>query len=235
LARAKFSLLKYNQCEEDLIVMEIIWFGHSCFKLTEKGLATVITDPYDAQTTGHSPLDIAADIVTISHKKPGHNYISAITGDPFIVSGPGEYEIGSVFVTGLQTDSQNAKVEVEERNTIYVFDFNGIKIAHLGGVNRLPNQSEVEELGNVHIILVPIGGTSTLNAVEAAEIVNMIEPNIVIPMHYMTDSSIIQLDPLNKFLKEMGLSTVEPVNSLKVTSPRNLPEETQVIVLATIN
>lgn len=215
--------------------MEIIWFGHSCFKLSDRGLATVITDPYDAQSIGHAPLDINAEIVTISHNKPGHNHISVIKGDPFIVSGPGEYEIGGVFITGLQIDSHNEKVELEDRNTIYVYDFDGVKLAHLGGINRLPNQSEVEELGNVHILLVPIGATSTLNAVQAAEIVNMIDPNIVIPMHYMTESSIIKLDPLNKFLKEMGLTNVEPLNLLKVSSPRNLPEETQVIVLDAMN
>jgi L-ascorbate metabolism protein UlaG (beta-lactamase superfamily) len=215
--------------------MEIIWYGHSCFKLNEKGLATVITDPYDAQATGHAPLNISGEIVTISHNKPGHNYVASIKGEPFIITGPGEYEIGSVFVTGIQTNGHNAKVEPVDRNTMYIFDFDGIKIAHLGGIDRLPNQSEVEELGNVHILLVPIGGTSTLNAVQAAEIVNLIEPNIVIPMHFMTESSIIMLDPLNKFLKEMGLSNVETLNSFKVTSLRNLPEETQVVVLEVMN
>lgn len=213
--------------------MELIWFGHSCFKITERGHATVITDPYNAQSIGHSPLSVEADIVTISHNKPGHNYVAAVKGQPFIVSGPGEYEIGKVFITGLQTNSHNSKLELPDRNTIYVFDFDGIKIAHLGGVNHLPNQSEVEELGNVHVLLTPIGGTTTFNAVQAAEIVNMIEPNIVIPMHYMTESSMIQLDPLNKFLKEMGLTSVEPISSLKISSPRNLPEETQVVALET--
>ncbi len=215
--------------------MEIIWFGHSCFKLTERGLATVITDPYDAQATGHSPLSIPGEIVTISHNKPGHNHVAAVKGDPFVISGPGEYEIGGVFISGLQTNCHGTPIEMVERNIMYVFDFDGIKVAHLGGIDHLPNQSEVEELGNVHIMLVPIGGNSTLNAVQAAEIVNLIEPNIVIPMHYMTESSIIKLEPLNKFIKEMGLSSIEPLNSFKVTSPRNLPEETQVVVLENLN
>ena len=211
--------------------MEIIWHGHSCFKLIERNLASVITDPYDTQSNGHTSLNVAGDIVTISHNKPGHNHVMAIQGDPFVISGPGEYEIGGVFITALQTNAPNAHFEADERNTMYVFDFDGIKVAHLGGINRVPNQSEVEDVGNVHILLVPIGGTSTLNAVQAAEIVNLIEPSIVIPMHYMTESSIIELDLLNKFLKEMGLSNVEPLPSFKFTSPRNLPEETQVVVL----
>ncbi|PKO04555.1 MAG: lactamase [Chloroflexi bacterium HGW-Chloroflexi-3] len=215
--------------------MEITWFGHSCFNLNERGLATVITDPYDAQATGHSPLSISGEIVTISHNKPGHNHVAAVQGNPFVISGPGEYEIGGVFITGLQTNGHTTPIAKDERNTMYVFDFNGIKVAHLGGIDRLPNQSEVEELGNVHIMLVPIGGSRSLNAVQAAEIVNLIEPNIVIPMHYMTETSIIKLEPLNKFMKEMGLSNIEPINSFKVTSPRNLPEETQVVVLEALN
>ncbi|MDX9851398.1 MAG: MBL fold metallo-hydrolase [Anaerolineaceae bacterium] len=215
--------------------MEIIWYGHSCFKLNERGLATVICDPYDKQATGHAPLSVTGEIVTISHNKPGHNHVVAIKGDPFVISGPGEYEIGGVFITGLLTNAHNTPFEWDERNTMFVYDFDGIKVAHLGGINRVPNQSEVEEVGNVHIMLVPIGGNSSLNAVQAAEIVNLIEPSIVIPMHYMTESSIIKLDPLNKFLKEMGLSNVEPLDSFKVSSTRNLPEETQVVVLDALN
>lgn len=216
-------------------MMEIFWYGHSCFKLNERSLATVITDPYDAQATGHAPLSIPGEIVTISHNKPGHNHVAAVKGDPFVISGPGEYEIGGVFITGLQTNGHTTPIEIDERNIMYVYDFDGVKVAHLGGINRLPNQSEVEELGNVHVMLVPIGGDSTLSAVQAAEIVNLIEPNIVIPMHYMTESSIIKLEPLNKFMKEMGLSNIEPQNSFKVTSSRNLPEQTQVVVLEALN
>lgn len=215
--------------------MEITWFGHSCFKLNERGVATVITDPYDDQATGHAPLNMTGEIVTISHNKPGHNHVVAIKGDPFVITGPGEYEIGGVFVTGIQTNGLNDTFDPADRNTMYIFDVDGIKVAHLGGTNRLPNQSEVEELGNVHVMLVPIGGSSTLNAVQAAEMVNLIEPNIVIPMHFMTESSLIKLDPLNKFLKEMGVSNIEPLNSFKVTNPRNLPEETQVVILDALN
>jgi L-ascorbate metabolism protein UlaG (beta-lactamase superfamily) len=215
--------------------MDIIWYGHSSFKLFEKGLASVITDPYDAQTTGNPPLKVQGNIVTISHNQPGHNYVAAVSGNPFVISGPGEYEIGGVFITGLQTNGHNSLVDVKDRNTMYAYDFDGIKVAHLGAIDRLPNQSEVEELGNVHILIVPIGGNNTLNAIKAAEIINLFEPNIVIPMHYMTESSIIKLEPLNKFLKEMGLSAVEALDSFKVTSPRNLPEETQVVVLEAHN
>ncbi|PKO11791.1 MAG: lactamase [Chloroflexi bacterium HGW-Chloroflexi-10] len=213
------------------ISMEITWYGHSCFRISERGFATVVTDPYDGSTTGHGALHLNADIVTVSHNKPGHNHVRSILGDPFIISGPGEYEIGGVFVTGLQTNGHHNNVTIAERNTMYVYDFDGINIVHLGGIDRVPSQSEIEEIGTIHVALVPIGGNSTLNAAKAAEIITLIEPNIVIPMHYMTENSLINLDPLNKFLKEMGLSNIEPLGSLKLTNLRSLPEETQVIVL----
>lgn len=211
--------------------MEITWYGHSCFRFTENGFASVVADPYDHLSTGNNRLQLDADIVTISHDKPGHSHLAGIKNEPFIISGPGEYEIGGVYVTGIQTNGHNKDISGKDRNTIYVFDYNGINIIHLGGLDHVPTQSEIEEFGSIHIALVPIGGSSTLNAVKAAEIVNLLDPNIIIPMHYMTDNSIISLDPLHKFTNEMGLSTIDPLNSLKISSARALPETSQVIVL----
>ena len=173
--------------------MEISWYGHSCFRFTERGFATVVTDPYDSAATGHAALRLKADIVTISHDKPGHNHISDFQGSPFVISGPGEYEIGNVFITGISTAGPHKQSDSSGRNTMYAFDYDGINILHLGGIDRVPSQSEIEELGSVHIVLVPVGGTTTLNAVKAAEIVNLLDPNVIIPMHYMTESSIIQI------------------------------------------
>ncbi len=211
--------------------MEIFWYGHSCFRFTENGFASVVADPFDSITTGNTRLQLEADIVTISHDKPGHNHVAAIKNDPFIIAGPGEYEVGGVYVTGMQTNGQTGITDPSERNTLYAFDYNGIKIIHMGGIDRVPSQSEIEELGSVHIALVPIGGGTTLNAVKAAEIVNLLDPHIIIPMHFMTANSLISLDPLNKFLNEMGLSNIEPINSLKISSARGLPETSQVVVL----
>ncbi|MDZ4159678.1 MAG: MBL fold metallo-hydrolase, partial [Anaerolineaceae bacterium] len=102
---------------------------------------------------------------------------------------------------------------------------------HLGNLNRVPSQTEVEALGPVHVALVPVGGGSSLNAAKAAEVISLLEPSIVIPMHYATPAALVQLDPLNKFLKEMGLVEVEVLPSIKLTSVSSLPEETRVVVL----
>jgi L-ascorbate metabolism protein UlaG (beta-lactamase superfamily) len=210
--------------------MEIIWYGHSCFRLSERNMATVITDPYDHRQVGLEPLKLKADIVTISYDSPEYNDISVVKGEPHLITGPGEFEIGSVFITGVQTNGQTRHSE-ELRNTLYVFDYNGLTVAHLGNINRVPTQTEVEELGPVHVALVPIGGGSCLNASKAAEVVSLLEPAIAIPMQYALPDMTLKLDPLSKFLKEMGLNEVDTQPSLKITSTNTLPEETRVIVL----
>lgn len=214
--------------------MEITWYGHSCFRLTERSMATVVTDPYDSRQIGYEPLKLKAEIVTVSHNSPGHNHISAVKGDPRPITGPGEYEIGGVFITGVQTNGHSRGENGELRNTLYVMDYNGLTVAHLGDLSRVPTQAEIEALGSVKIALVPVGGGGGLNAAKAAEVISLLEPSIVIPMHYATPATgqtALQLDPLSKFFKEMGISMPDPIPSLKVTSVASLPEETRVVVL----
>ncbi len=210
--------------------MEITWYGHSCFRLTERSLATVVTDPYDSQVAGYDALKLRADIVTVSHDAPGHNFVAGVKGYSRLITGPGEFEIGSVFITGIQTNGHDKNKPEELRNTLYVFDYEGVTVAHLGSLSRVPTQTEVEALGTVHVALVPVGGGDGLNAAKAAEVVSLLEPGFVIPMYYHTPASAIKLDTLNKFLKEMGLDKAEPMPSLKVTKSM-IPEETRVVAL----
>jgi len=212
--------------------MEITWYGHSCFRLTERGMATVVMDPFDSQTVGYFPLRLKADIVTVSHDAPGHNHTEAVRGASHVIRGPGEFEIGGVFITGVQTDgtASGKKAKEQVRNTLYVFDYNGLTVAHLGDLRQVPTQTEIEALGTIHIALVPVGGGGGLNAAKAAEVVSLLEANIVVPMHYATPDTKLSLDSLNKFLKEMGLGKPETQAGLKVTRS-SLPEETHVIVL----
>jgi L-ascorbate metabolism protein UlaG (beta-lactamase superfamily) len=212
--------------------MEITWYGHSCFRLTERGMATVVADPFDNKAIGYSPLKLKADIVTISHDAPGHNYAAAVKGTSHIITGPGEFEIGGVFITGVQTDGGGSSKKGREqvRNTLYVFDYDGLTVAHLGDLRQVPTQTEVEALGTVNVALVPVGGGGGLNAAKAAEVISLLEPSIVVPMHYSTPEVKLTLESLGKFLKEMGLGRQETQASLKVTRS-SLPEETHVAVL----
>ena len=215
--------------------MEITWYGHSCFRLTERNYATVVTDPFDYKAIGYDALRLRSDIVTVSHDAPGHNNTDAVKGTSHVIDGAGEFEIGGVFITGVQTDGGSNKKKSKDRdgaaaNTVYVFDYDGITVAHLGDLKHTPTQSEIESLGTINVALVPVGGGGGLNAAKAAEIISVIEPNLVIPMHYSTPDTKLSLDSLNKFIKEMGLSKPETQPSLKVTRS-GLPSETHVIVL----
>jgi L-ascorbate metabolism protein UlaG (beta-lactamase superfamily) len=214
--------------------MEITWYGHSCFRLTERNYATVVTDPFDSKAIGYDALKLRSDIVTVSHDAPGHNNPDAVKGTSHVIDGPGEFEIGGVFITGVQSDSgasgKKRSKDDSPRNTIYVFDYDGITVAHLGDLKQTPTQSEIESLGTVNVVLVPVGGGGGLNAAKAAEIISLIEPNLVIPMHYATPATKVSLDSLNKFIKEMGLTKPATQSSLKVTRS-SLPNETHVVVL----
>jgi L-ascorbate metabolism protein UlaG (beta-lactamase superfamily) len=216
--------------------MEITWYGHSCFRLTERTYASVVTDPFDSKAVGYGTLKLKADIVTVSHDAPGHSNTKAIKGSSHVLDGAGEFEIGSVFITGVATKGESEKkkkgkdASSSSRNTVYVFDYDGITVAHLGDLNQVPTQSQIELLGTINVALVPVGGGGGLNAAKAAEVISLIEPNIVIPMHYSTPTAKVKLDSLNKFIKEMGLSKPEKQPALKVTRT-GLPTETKVIVL----
>jgi len=197
-------------------------------------MATVVTDPYDHKHVGYEPLKLKGDIVTVSHSTPGHNFTSAVKGQSYVIDGPGEFEIGGVFITGVHTNGHTKKTDEEPRNTMYLIDYNGLNILHLGDVNRVPSQGEVESLGPVHIALVPVGAGGSLTAMKATEVISLLEPNIVIPMHYATPHTLntaVKMEPLSRFLKEMGLGNLEPVPSLKVPNVNALPDETKVVVL----
>lgn len=211
--------------------MEITWYGHSCFRITERGFASVVTDPFDSGIVGYNPLKLKAEVVTISCNDLGHNNSAAVKSEPYLIVGPGEYEIGGVFITGMQTTS-NKKDSKELRNTLYVFDYGNLTVCHLGQINSVPSQSNIEELGDINIALVPVGEGGGLNASKAAEVISMLEPNIVIPMHYETPYSKLALDPLAKFLKEMGITSLETMETYKIPSNQTFPEEeTHVIAL----
>lgn len=208
--------------------MEITWLGHSCFRL--KGTqSTVITDPYPPDL-GYSPLKQAARIVTVSHQHAGHSCIEGISGDPKVIRGPGEYEIAGTLIIGLSTFHDRESGHLKGKNTIYVITLDEISICHLGDLGHVLTSEHVEEIGNVDVLLIPVGGISTINATAAAEVVRQLEPKIVIPMHYKTPVIARELEPVDRFLKEMSVKDTTTRPKLVVTK-NNLPLTVQVTLL----
>jgi L-ascorbate metabolism protein UlaG (beta-lactamase superfamily) len=208
--------------------MEIIWLGHSCFRLRSRE-AVVITDPC-SPASGYSIGKLTADIVTISHDHPGHNYRKAVADTPIVITAPGEYEIAGVFIAGIATYHDGQKGSLRGKNTAYMIEMDNVRICHLGDLGHLPTPEQVEDMSGADVLLIPVGGNNSIDAAAAAEVVGLLEPAAVIPMHYKTALSAAPLDPLQRFLKEMGLTEVEPLAKVSF-NPSNLPHETQVIVL----
>jgi L-ascorbate metabolism protein UlaG (beta-lactamase superfamily) len=211
--------------------MDITWFGHSCFRLRDRA-ATVVTDPY-GKDIGLLLPRVRADLVTVSHDADDHNCVKGVKSGFKALTGPGEYEVSSVFVTGLELrgEKKKGKEPDKPRNTVFLFEFEDLTVCHLGDLDHVPTQAQVEDaLGEVDVLLIPVGGGESLNAAQASEVVSLLEPHIVIPMHYKVKDLTLKLDPVSKFLKEMGLDNVATQETLKV-SRSGLPEETQVVLL----
>lgn len=207
--------------------MDITWYGHSCFRITERNRPTIVTDPY-SEKIGLPPLKLKGDVVTISHDEPGHSAADTVKGSVLTVTGPGEYEIGDVFVSGL------AMHYIEDGharwNVAYLYRYDNLTVLHLGDLAHVPDQSTIEAIGEVNVLLVPVGGGNSLRASQAADVIALIEPHYVIPMHYAIPGLKVNLDPLDRFLKAMGISKVQEEDMLRVTTGM-LPEQPQVVVL----
>lgn len=211
--------------------MDIAYYGHSCFRI-RGSQGTVVTDPFSSATGSYAPPTVAADICTVSHDHAGHNNTSVVLGNPYIITGPGEYEVSGIFVYGWPSYHDSQEGEIRGRNTIYSFEIDGLNIAHLGDLGHVPDKGLLEGIGDVHVLLIPVGGDVTLTAAMASDVISLIEPHLVVPMHYFTAaySGPAHLDPVSKFMKEMGAKHMQPETSLRVSSS-SLPDETRIVVL----
>ena len=208
--------------------MDINWLGHSCFRIRGRQV-TVITDPYSPDL-GYSLGKPTARIVTQSHEHPGHSYVQGVGGEPRLVHGPGEYEINDVLIIGIATFHDAEKGAKRGKNTVYLMEIDEVSVCHLGDLGHVLTDEHIEHLDNVDILLLPVGGVSTIGAATAVEVVRQLEPSVVVPMHYKTEVLSRKLDPVDQFLKEMGLKEVASQPKLSFTKA-GLPASTQVFLL----
>lgn len=214
--------------------MDIVSLGHSSFKISNK-TSIVVTDPFDPKMVGLKfPKIEKANVALISHDHTDHNFVEALPSDTFIIKGPGEYEVGGVMVTGISTFHDDEKGEARGKNVVYIVTIDGLRVCHLGDLGHKLTDSQVEQIGSVDVLLVPVGGHYTINSTKASEVVVQLDPRIIIPMHYnragLDPKTFGELDDVSKFLKEMGAEGVTPVAKLSITKEK-LPETAQVVVL----
>jgi len=208
--------------------MEISWLGHSCFRIRGRQ-ATVITDPYSPDL-GYALGKPSARIVTVSHQHPGHSYVQGIGGDPKLITGPGEYEISGILIIGVTTFHDVEKGSQRGKNTIYLMEIDEVSVCHLGDLGHMLTAEQMEGLENVDILLIPVGGVSTIGAPVAAEVMRQLEPKVVIPMHYKTEALTWELEPVERFLKEAGVDQVTSQSKLSFNRS-SLPQSTEVFLL----
>ncbi len=192
--------------------MELTWYGLSCFRLSERGAASVVTDPYSDEFGYELPRP-RGEIITISCDEATRNAAKAVRGPSRVLDGPGEYEIGGVFVTGVALIGSKPRKDAPRRNVVFTFEYDGVTLCHLGGLNHIPSQSQIEALGAVDILLTPVGGGDLISTAQAAEVITMLEPSLVIPMHYHVPPIKLWLPRLAAFLEEMGSSKVESLTA----------------------
>lgn len=209
--------------------MEINWLGHSCFRLKGKE-TTVITDPFHPDY-GYQLTKVQSDIVTISHNHLGHNYTESLTGNPKILSGPGEYEVKNVAVTGVATFHDNENGKKLGKNTIFVFEMDGLVVCHLGDIGHEPAPEVLAAIGEIQILMVPVGENTTFPVKIAIDLIKDMAPRIIIPMHFKLPESNLLLEPVEKFLKEFGVKELAPTPKFSVTRS-NLPMDSRVVSLS---
>ncbi len=207
--------------------MDVTWLGHGCFRLRGRG-AAVVTDPYPP-SIGLKLQRLDADLVTVSHEHENHNYTQAVR-EAYEIHGPGEYEVAGVSVIGVPTFHDSEKGQKHGRNTVYLIEIDDVRVCHLGDLGHKLDDAEAEAVSSPDVLLVPVGGHTSINAAEAAEVVRQLEPRFVVPMHYAIPGLKLQLDTIDRFLKEMGVAASEPQAKFSVQKSSG-EYETKVVVL----
>ena len=215
---------------------KISWAGQSCFQISVSNSkdhsVDIVIDPFD-ESIGLKIPNFSADILLISHDHADHNNAKGIKGEPFIISGPGEYEVKEVFIKGIPSFHDDKEGKEKGKNTIYLIEAEDIKFCHMGdfGQKQLTDE-QLEKIDGVDVLMIPVGGEYTINSAEAQKIISQIEPKIVIPMHYAIPKLNVKLDEVAKFLKNMGKDSTVPQDKFTVKSSA-LPKDgaMEIIVL----
>ena len=213
---------------------KIYWAGQSCFQISVSNSrdhsADIVIDPYD-ETIGLKLPNLSADIVLVSHQHHDHNNIKGIKGDPFVIDGPGEYEVKGVFIQGISSFHDDSSGKERGQNTIYIIEAEDMRFCHLGDLGQKDlTDEQLEKIDGIDVLMIPVGGKYTIDSSGAQKVISEIEPKIVIPMHYNLPKLKLELDEVSKFLKTMGKNSVVPQDKFVVKSS-TLPKDGMEIVV----
>ena len=215
---------------------KIYWAGQSCFQISvstsKDHSADIVIDPFSDEKTGLKLPNLSADILLVTHEHTDHNNIKDVKGSPFIIQGPGEYEVKEVFVQGIPSFHDDKEGKERGQNTIYVIEAEDLRFCHLGDLGqKLLTDEQLEKIDKVDVLMIPVGGEFTIDSSAAQKIIGQVEPKIVIPMHYSLPKLKMKLDEVSKFLKTMGKPSVVPQEKLVIKASALSKEAAMEIVV----
>lgn len=219
--------------------MIITWYGHACFKIQTKPQrgseeVTIFTDPFDKKV-GLRPPQGNADVVTISHDHYDHNNSSTLKGDPLIINSPGEYSKKNIQIIGIDSFHDDKQGAERGRNSIFIFESEELKLCHLGDLGHILSENQLDQIGEIDILMIPVGGNYTLEAKDAETVIGQLEPKIIIPMHYKTKGSKIDINDESAFCKEIGGCPNEKVDKLNIKKKDLDKIENKIILMDIFN
>lgn len=198
--------------------MKIKYLGHSCFKMTDSRGVVIITDPFD-ESVGYKMPNEKADIVTVSHGHFDHNYFKAVSGDFKVIDKVGNFYVKDINIKGIASYHDKEHGAKRGSNTVYTYEIDGVKLCHMGDLGHIPDKKMADEIGGVDILLIPVGGYFTIDADEASKVVELLQPGVVIPMHYKTPEVDFPIETVDKFLEK--LRAIEKIHSTEIDFNRD--------------
>ena len=215
---------------------KIYWAGQSCFQISisnsKDHSADIVIDPFEEEKAGLKLPNLSADIALISHNHKDHNNVKDLKGTPFVINGPGEYEVKEVFIQGIPSFHDDKDGKERGQNTIYIIEAEEMKFCHLGDLGqKLLTDEQLEKIDKIDVLMIPVGGTYTIDSSAAQKIISQIEPKIVIPMHYALPKLKVELDDVSKFLKTMGKPSITPIDKFVIKSSTIAKDGMEIVVL----
>lgn len=213
--------------------MKVKWYGHAAFYfVSEKGLRLII-DPYEpggfGGAIGYGPITDEAEVVLVSHDHADHNYVKGLSGKPQIIKGKGTHRYKDLEIRGIPAFHDEGKGSQRGENTIFCFTLDEIKVCHLGDLGHIPQEEQLSQMGQVDLLLIPVGGVYTIDPAQATKALEKIRPKLAIPMHYKTPRCGFPLATVEEFTKGKVVKTL-PASELQI-SKKDLPESLEIIVL----
>jgi len=215
--------------------MTIQWHGQSCFQIIARreknNQVSIVIDPFD-EALGLRVPKLEADILLTTYSHSDHNNVKVVAGQPFLISGPGEYEVKEVYIQGIHSWHDEREGKERGENTIYTIEAEDLKLCHLGDFGQKElTEEQLEKIGEVDILMIPVGGVFTISAKEATRVMSQIEPKIIIPMHYQIPKLKLKLEGVDKFLKVVGIKSIAPESKLSIKKKDIVQEEVKIVVL----